>query len=206
MKTGHCIVTGIGTGIGKTVCSAVICEALELDYWKPVQSGDLHALDSDFVAAHTSNTGIIPAAKLLSQPLSPHEAARIDGIKLTEVDFELPQFSRTTLIEGAGGLMVPLNDEGLCYLDVFQHWDLPVYVITRHYLGSINHTLLTFNALYCREIQIAGLIVNGNKNEASERIYRNHFPELHLSYIPEMEELTKASIHAAAQSWKEQLL
>ncbi|MFY7990935.1 MAG: dethiobiotin synthase [Fluviicola sp.] len=206
MKTGHCIVTGIGTGIGKTVCSAVICEALELDYWKPVQSGDLHALDSDFVAAHTSNTGIIPAAKLLSQPLSPHEAARIDGIKLTEEDFELPQFSRTTLIEGAGGLMVPLNDEGLCYLDVFQHWDLPVYVITRHYLGSINHTLLTLNALYCREIQIAGLIVNGNKNEASERIYRNHFPELHLSYIPEMEELTKASIHAAAQSWKEQLL
>ena len=102
--------------------------------------------------------------------------------------------------------MVPLNDEGLCYLDVFQHWDLPVYVITRHYLGSINHTLLTLNALYCREIQIAGLIVNGNKNEASERIYRNHFPELHLSYIPEMEELTKASIHAAAQSWKEQLL
>lgn len=206
MKTGHCIVTGIGTGIGKTVCSAVICEALELDYWKPVQSGDLHALDSDFVAAHTSNTGIISAAKLLSQPLSPHEAARIDGIKLTEEDFELPQFSRTTLIEGAGGLMVPLNDEGLCYLDVFQHWDLPVYVITRHYLGSINHTLLTLNALYCREIQIAGLIVNGNKNEASERIYRNHFPELHLSYIPEMEELTKASIHAAAQSWKEQLL
>jgi dethiobiotin synthetase len=206
MRTGHCIVTGIGTGIGKTVCSAVICEALELDYWKPVQSGDLHALDSDFVAANTTNTGIIPAAKLLSQPLSPHEAARIDGIKLTEEDFELPQFSRTTLIEGAGGLMVPLNDEGLCYLDVFQHWDLPVYVITRHYLGSINHTLLTLNALYCREIRIAGLIVNGNRNEASERIYRNHFPELHLSYIPELENFTPETVKAAAQQWKDQVL
>jgi dethiobiotin synthetase len=206
MKTGHYIVTGIGTGIGKTVCSAVICEALELDYWKPVQSGDLHALDSDFVKNHTTKTGIIPAVKLLSQPLSPHEAARIDGIKLCEEDFELPHFPRPTLIEGAGGLMVPLNDEGLCYLDVFQHWDLPVYVITRHYLGSINHTLLTLNALYSREIKIAGLVVNGDKNEASERIYRNQFPELHLSYIPELDHLVPETVKAAANQWKEQVL
>lgn len=206
MKTGHRIVTGIGTGIGKTVCSAVICEALGMDYWKPVQSGDLHALDADFVREHTSFVQIVPPAKLLTQPLSPHEAARIDGIVLTEEDFELPDLENDTLIEGAGGLMVPLNDDGLCYLDVFQHWDLPVFVITRHYLGSINHTLLTLNALYSREIPIAGLIVNGQRNESSERIYRNQFPELNLSYIPELEIITKQSIQAAAQTWKEQLL
>ncbi|WP_294673800.1 dethiobiotin synthase [uncultured Fluviicola sp.] len=199
------VVTGIGTEIGKTVVSAVLCEALKADYWKPVQAGDLHALDSDFVQSHTSETNIIPANVLLNHAMSPHEAARLDGIELTEEHFELPRFSKTTIIEGAGGVMVPLNDEGLCYIDLFQLWELPVYVVTRHYLGSINHTLLTLNALMMREIPIAGLIVNGDRNEASERIYHSQFPDLSITTIPEINEFSKESIQQAARLWIEQL-
>ena len=202
------VVTGIGTGVGKTVCSAVLCEALGADYWKPLQSGDLHILDSDFVNRMTSvETRIISEKMLLSQPLSPHEAARIDGIELTEEYFELPEFAKhkTTVIEGAGGVYVPLNDVGLTFLDLFQLWDFPVYVITRNYLGSINHTLLTVNALLSREVKIEGLIVNGTRNEATERVYLQHFPEIPLTYIPELTDLNPEEIRRAAQLWKEQL-
>lgn len=200
----HVVVTGIGTGIGKTVVSAVLCEAFQADYWKPVQAGDLHCLDSDFVKNHTSNTRIIRSSHLLNHPFSPHEAARLDGITLGEIDFELPEFSNQTIVEGAGGIMVPLNEEGLCFIDLFQFWELPVYVVTRHYLGSINHTLLTLNALMMREIPIAGLIVNGNRNDASERVYRTLFPQVSLTYIPELTEINPESIQKAAQEWIEQ--
>lgn len=202
----HVVVTGIGTGVGKTVCSAVLCEALGADYWKPLQSGDLHTLDSGFVDQMTSGqTQIYPEKLLLSQPLSPHEAARIDGIEITDEHLEFPDFQKQTVIEGAGGVYVPLNDVGLTYIDLFQLWDLPVYVITRHYLGSINHTLLTVNALLSREITIAGLIVNGARNEATERVYRQHFTNIPLSYIPELTDFSKESIQEAAKQWKETL-
>lgn len=202
----HLIITGIGTGVGKTLCSAVICEALQADYWKPLQSGDLHQLDSDFVNKHTSeSTFIYPESVTLTQPLSPHEAARIDGVELTEEHLDFPTFKKQTVIEGAGGVFVPLNDVGLTYLDLFQLWELPVFVITRHYLGSINHTLLTMNALLSREIHVAGLVVNGLRNEASERVYKQHFQEIPLTYIPEIQEINKASIKEAAIQWKNQL-
>lgn len=202
----HVVVTGIGTGVGKTVCSAVICEALGAHYWKPLQSGDLHQLDSGFVDQLTSDrTHIYSENLLLTQPLSPHAAARIDGIEITDEHLEFPDFTKQTVIEGAGGVYVPLNDVGLTYIDLFQLWDFPVYVITRHYLGSINHTLLTVNALLSREITIAGLIVNGTRNEATERVYKQHFSAIPISYIPEITEFTKESIQEAAKQWKETL-
>lgn len=199
------VVTGIGTNVGKTVASAIICEALHADYWKPVQSGGLDRLDSSFVQMHTSKTAIISEVKVLSQPFSPHEAARIDGVQLELSDFELPHLIKTTVIEGAGGLMVPINDHGLTYLDVFAHWNLPAYLVTRHYLGSINHTLLSLEALKNKGVDIAGLIVSGDRHEPSERIYRAHFPDLHLSFIPELEILSPLTIAEAARKWKEQL-
>ena len=207
MSKKQFIISGIGTDVGKTVASAIISQALNATYWKPVQAGDLDWSDSMKVDNWTDDKVIVLKEQFrLTAPMSPHAAAFLDGVSITQDSFVIPQVEGNLIIEGAGGLMVPLNDEGLCYLDVFQHWDLPVYVITRHYLGSINHTLLTLNALYCREIRIAGLIVNGNRNEASERIYRNHFPELHLSYIPELENFTPETVKAAAQQWKDQVL
>lgn len=199
------VVTGIGTDVGKTLVSAVLCEALQADYWKPLQSGGLDRLDSDFVRMHTSSTHIFPETHLLSQPLSPHEAARIDGISLGLADFQLPVMGRTTIIEGAGGLMVPINESGLTYLDLFGHWNLPVYLVTRHYLGSINHTLLSLAALQSRGIQLAGLIVNGPRNEASERVYRTLYPDVSMTFIPELETLSPQTIAETAHLWKQQL-
>ena len=107
-------VTGIGTEIGKTFCSAILVEALTADYWKPVQAGELDDLDSDFVRHAISNTktNIHPEQYLLSEPMSPHAAARIDGIHLSPATFQRPETDNHLIIEGAGGLMVPLNDEG----------------------------------------------------------------------------------------------
>lgn len=199
------VITGTGTDVGKTVVSAVLCEALHADYWKPLQSGGADRLDADFVKMHTSSTGIIPTGRLLSEPLSPHEAARIDGVELTMDDFQLPFMRRTTLIEGAGGLMVPINEDGLTYLDIFEHWKLPVYLVTRHYLGSINHTLLSLYTLKVRGIPVEGLIVSGDRNEASERVYKTHFPEISVSNIPEMETFSPKAIAESAQQWKQQV-
>lgn len=199
------VITGIGTDIGKTVVSAVVCEALNADYWKPVQSGGLDNLDADFVKMHTSKTRILDPVKHLSQPLSPHEAARIDGVELQLSDFHLPIFAKTTVIEGAGGLMVPVNDHGLTFLDVFAQWELPVFVVTRHYLGSINHTLLSIEALRSRGIEIRGLIINGIRSEHSERVYAQHYPEIPMSFIPELADMSPITIAKAAASWKQQL-
>ncbi|MFN6086523.1 MAG: dethiobiotin synthase [Fluviicola sp.] len=199
------IITGIGTGIGKTFCSAVICEALGLDYWKPIQSGELDNLDSDFVRNNTSERTIHPERFLLTEPLSPHESARIDGIELEIKDFAIPIFEKGTLIEGAGGLMVPLNDKNDVYLDVFMNWNLPLFVVTKHYLGSINHTLLTIETLLSKKLTIQSLVVNGERNEASERIYKTRFPQIKITYIPELENITKESIHKIAVEWKAQI-
>ncbi len=199
------IITGIGTGIGKTFCSAVICEALGLDYWKPIQSGELDNLDSDFVRNNTSERTIHPERFLLTEPLSPHESARIDGIELEIKDFKIPIFEKGTLIEGAGGLMVPLNDKNDVYLDVFMNWNLPLFVVTKHYLGSINHTLLTVENLFSKKMTIQSLVVNGERNEASERIYKTRFPQIKITYIPELENITKESIHKIAVEWKAQI-
>lgn len=198
------IVSGIGTDIGKTIVSAVLCKVFQADYWKPVQSGDISHLDSAMVH-QLSGAKIIPERHVFSEPISPHEASRIDGIELTEDDFHLPHLKHPTIIEGAGGLMVPLNDYGLTYLDVFQSWELPVYIVTRHYLGSINHTLLTLSALLLRQIPIAGIIVNGDRNPSSERIYKQNFPEIPLTHIPELESINPQTIAEAAKQWKEQL-
>jgi dethiobiotin synthetase len=201
----HSIITGIGTEVGKTFCSAVICEALGLDYWKPIQSGELDDLDSDFVRNNTSSRIIHKERFLLSEPLSPHEAARIDGINFQENDFLLPDFQKPTLIEGAGGLMVPINDNGLLYLDVFKSWNLPVFLVSKHYLGSINHTLMSLYTLKNKQISIRSLVINGNRNEASERIYRSHFPEIQITYIPHIEHISLETIQKAAQEWKQQI-
>ncbi len=178
------VVTGIGTEIGKTYCSAFLCKSLGFDYWKPIQAGELDNLDSDFVRKQAPNSFIYPERKLLKNALSPHAAAEIENISLNLTDFELPDFFGPTLIEGAGGIMVPINSEGLTYLSVFKHWNLPIKVVTKHYLGSINHTLLTLEVLIFNQLTIDTLIINGERNEASEKIYRQRFPKLKIAYIP----------------------
>lgn len=163
-------VTGIGTEIGKTIVSAILTEALQADYWKPIQSGDLDNSDSLKIQRWVSNshTRIHPERFRLNMPLSPHASAAIDGVEIKVQDFQLPDTSRPLIVEGAGGLMVPLNHQETM-LDLIKHLNLPVILVSRHYLGSINHTLLSLEVLRSRGIRLAGLLYNGAENVASEQ-------------------------------------
>lgn len=156
------IVAGIGTEIGKTVVSAVLVEALKADYWKPIQSGALDDSDSDAVRWLVSNptTQIHPEAYRLTQPLSPHAAAERDGVRIDVAAIKTPETGNSLVIELAGGLMVPLNDQDLT-IDWVVQLGFPVVLVSRNYLGSINHTLLSVEACRSRTISLLGLIFNG---------------------------------------------
>lgn len=169
MKQKAFFVTGIGTEVGKTVVAATLVEALAADYWKPVQSGDLDFSDTAKVQQWTTPGLAIfhPERHRLQQPLSPHAAAAIDGVKIELTDFTLPLTSRPLIVEGAGGLMVPLNSRHTM-LDLIAHLALPVILVSRHYLGSINHTLLSLAALQQRGIPLAALIFNGPPHPSTE--------------------------------------
>jgi dethiobiotin synthetase len=170
MHPNQYFVTGIGTEIGKTVVAATLVEALQADYWKPIQSGDLDNSDSLKIQRWVSNphTRIHPERFRLNTPLSPHASAAIDGVEIKVQDFQLPDTDRPLIVEGAGGLMVPLNHQETM-LDLMQNLGLPVILVVRHYLGSINHTLLSLEVLRSRGIVLAGLLYNGVVNVASEK-------------------------------------
>lgn len=193
-------ITGIGTGIGKTIASAVITEKLKADYWKPIQSGDLAQSDSLTIERLISNneTIIHPETYRLNQPLSPHLSARLDGIEIELSKFQLPKTDKNLIIEGAGGLMVPLNNKELI-LDLIKHLDLEVILISQHYLGSINHTLLTINTLKQNNIKIKGIIFNGDTNLESQDYILNYTAINHIGNIPTLNSLDKINIIEAGK-------
>lgn len=163
-------ITGIGTDVGKTVAAAIVTEALQADYWKPVQAGDLDNSDTHKIKKYISNSKTVfyPNSYALNTPASPHLAATLDGV-IIELDvIKEPKTKNNLVIEGAGGLLVPLNDTDTI-ADLIKP-DYKVIIVTRHYLGSINHTLLTLEALQNRGIQPAGIIFNGNENKPTEDI------------------------------------
>lgn len=163
-------ITGIGTDVGKTVVAAIVTEALEADYWKPVQAGDLEDSDTHKVRRRVSNTKtqFHPNAYALHTPASPHLAAAIDEISIDITQIQEPTTENHLVIEGAGGVFVPLNATD-CVIDLIRP-DYKVIVVSRHYLGSINHTLLTIEALQTRKINIAGIIFSGDEHEPTESI------------------------------------
>lgn len=185
------VITGIGTDVGKTVVSAIVAEHLKASYWKPVQSGDLENSDSIKVKRLTENVTVLEEKYKLTEPLSPHESARIDNVTIDFNNFSIPEVNTNLIIEGAGGLMVPFNYNGDVYLDLFEKWNLPIIVVSRHYLGSINHTLLTINALKQRNIPILGIIFSGETNKASEEVILNATKINCLARIPEASEVNK---------------
>jgi dethiobiotin synthetase len=161
-------ITGIGTDVGKTIASAIVTEALEADYWKPIQAGDLEQSDTHKVKNYCSNlqSKFHPNAYALNTPASPHWSAALDGIALEVNKISEPITANHIVIEGAGGVLVPLNETD-CIIDLIKS-DYKVIVVSRHYLGSINHTLLTIEALKNRKINVAGIIFSGDENKASE--------------------------------------
>jgi dethiobiotin synthetase len=163
-------ITGIGTDVGKTIASSIIVEALEADYWKPIQAGDLDNSDTNKVEKYVSNstTKFHKNAYALQTPASPHLAAEIDGITIELKKIIEPTTSNHLVVEGAGGIYVPLNNSD-CVIDLIQP-DYNVIVVSRHYLGSINHTLMTIEILKSRKVNVAGIVFSGDENKATESI------------------------------------
>lgn len=186
MKT--IFITGNGTDIGKTIISAIITEHLEADYWKPVQSGELNNTDTMKVKSLVSNSKTVfhPEQFKLVQPLSPHASAEIDGIEIELDDFKLPSTTNHLVIEGAGGLMVPLNNK-ILIADLITHFKSSVIVVSRNYLGSISHTLLTIQELRSRNIPIIGIVFNGEHTPQTENFILQ-YTQLPLLFRVEMEE------------------
>ncbi len=162
--SGGYIVTGTDTGIGKTVFAAGLTGALAATYWKPVQSGLEDETDTQAVARLTAGSGaqVLSEAYRLITPCSPHEAARIEGVAIDLERLSLPDTVRPLVVEGAGGVLVPYTDE-LLAADLFAHWGLPAIVVARTALGTINHTLLTLEALRARGVTVAGVAFVGEE-------------------------------------------
>lgn len=183
-------VTGIDTDSGKTFISAILCEALEADYWKPIQSG--LPKDSDWVKSMVSNpkSKIHPERYLLNTPASPHASAKIDGVEISLHDFTIPFHNSKLVIEGAGGCLVPLNDSDFI-IDLIKKFGTKTILVADLYLGSINHTLLTAEALRRRNIDVIGIVFNGPSNPESERIILHHTKLACLLHVPRENSINK---------------
>lgn len=194
-------ITGIGTGIGKTLVSAILTEKLKADYWKPIQSGDLETSDSITINSLVSNsrTVIHPESYRLTKPLSPHLSARLDGIEIDLNQINLPETNNNLIIEGAGGLMVPLNETELI-VDLIKKLGVEVILVSQNYLGSINHTLLSVNLLRQYEIPVKGIIFNGTENEETERYILQYTKIKKLGYIPGLHQIDKAHIASVGEN------
>jgi len=188
-------VTGIGTGIGKTIVSAILTEKLKADYWKPVQSGDLDDSDTNKVKSLVSNatTRFHQEAYRLSQPFSPHKSAAIDGITIDLRSIMLPATDNQLIIEGAGGLMVPLNDNFLM-IDLIRQLEAEVVLVSQNYLGSINHTILSVYALKNEGIPVRGIIFNGIKDIYSKDFIMQYSGLELLGHIPQYAVIDKNTI------------
>ncbi len=175
------VVAGISTEVGKTVVSAILVEKLRADYWKPVQAGNLDSSDTLRVNQLTRHAGVLnPEAWRLNTAMSPHAAAEIDGVRINRASLELPQNNTlpgtSLIVELAGGLMVPLDSRpghGLSNIDLLEEWGLPVVLVANYYLGSINHTLLSVDAMRSRDISLAGLVFNGDAVKGSRSAILN---------------------------------
>ena len=189
------IIAGIHTGIGKTVCSAVICQALGYDYWKPVQAGELDNTDTIFIRQNVTNKNctIHPERYRLTIPASPHYAAQLDGVEINANNFSLPQSNNKIVVETAGGIMSPLSNSFL-NIDLMEQLQLPAIIVSNNYLGSINHTLLTVEALYKRSIQVKGLVFSGAAFESTREFILQYTKLPLLFSIPQFEKITPAVI------------
>lgn len=188
-------ITGIGTEVGKTVCSAVLTKYFNADYWKPVQSGDLHISDTMKIKEWVGeNVTCHPETYRFQLAASPHQSAFEEGISIDLNKCELPETQNHLIIEGAGGLMVPLNDDE-CMIDLIEKLNIPVALVVRNYLGCINHTLLSITALNQRNLKLEYLILNGDFPIDTERIIcKNIQKETKIIRIPDIENITKENI------------
>lgn len=192
-------ITGIGTEVGKTICSAVLTQYFKADYWKPIQSGDLDYSDSHKIESWTENTVCHPETYRFKLAASPHQSAREENVQIDLDQFHLPETQNSLIVEGAGGLMVPLTDD-IFMIDLIEKLDLTVALVVRNYLGCINHTLLSIMALEQKKLKLEYLILNGVFPPDTERVICNFIKrDTRIIRIPEINQPTKDSIKAAAE-------
>lgn len=200
-------ITGIGTDVGKTIVSAIITEALKADYWKPVQAGCEPTTDAITVRDLISNTTsrILKSSYVLKHPMSPHAAAELEELTITFDNIVIPEtLNDTVVIEGAGGVLVPLNNTQTV-ADLITHLNAEVIVVSRFYLGSINHTLLTINELKSRNIKIAGVIFNDTYNQQSADIIEKMTKVKVLGCVEPITTLNKDTITQQALKFHDKL-
>jgi dethiobiotin synthetase len=195
-------VTGIDTNVGKTIVSAILVKALQYDYWKPIQSGDLKNSDTQKVKTYTQNKATYHKEQYqLKSPLSPHESSKLDSVEISLESFVCPKPNRI-IIEGAGGVMVPLNEEGDCIIDLIKNLEAKVILVSKNYLGSINHTLMSCQILHANGIQILGIIINGDRNPASEEIISKIAGVNILGHVDWTNRITQKFMNQQAQKFK----
>jgi dethiobiotin synthetase len=202
VKKMNYFVTAIGTDSGKTLISAILCKALNADYWKPVQAG--FPRDADTIKGLIPDCPIHPESYLLNTPASPHAAAKIDGIEISLEKILLPKTNNSLIIEGAGGCLVPLNDKDFV-IDIAQKFNAPIILVANLYLGSINHTLLTVELLKQRKLSVAGIIFNGKSNPESERIILKHSGYKTIWHVKEEPEINSETIANYAEKIKQKI-
>jgi dethiobiotin synthetase len=192
------VVVGTDTGVGKTTFAAALAGALDGVYWKPVQAGDLDETDAEIVLRLSGLTPkqILPEAYRLKTPASPHLAAEIDGITIDPKMLVLPDSDRPLIVEGAGGLLVPLTRE-ITYIEIIARWNIPVVLCARTTLGTINHSLLSIEALRARDIALLGIAFIGDENIESERIIPDMGRTRRLGRLPHLTPLTRSALRDA---------
>ena len=207
MSKNRYFITGIGTNVGKTIVSAILTEALKADYWKPIQSGTIEGLDSTTVKELISNTKTIihPEAYLLKEPLSPHMAAKIDGVTIELENIQLPvrlsgvEAINNLIIEGAGGLMVPINNKHYV-IDIAMKFDCEIILVISNYLGCINHSILTIDYLLKHDFKIKAFIFNGDFNAEVKESISNYAPTIKNIDIPAFTIINKEIILSVANT------
>lgn len=202
--SGACFVTGNGTGIGKTLVCAALCRKLKADYWKPIQAGNLDCSDSQCVSNLIADRGLhaLPEALRLKAAMSPHAASEQEGFSIALSQIRLPEMRRNLIVEGAGGVFAPINRKELV-VDLITELALPVIFVSRNYLGSINHTLLSIEALQARRVDLRGIIFNGPVTPSSEHMILEYTGVTYLGRLPELE---RVSAHALDQVSSELLV
>lgn len=196
-------VTGTDTGIGKTVVSAMLTKALKGTYWKPIQAGLDEETDTEFVRRTTGlpERHIKPERYRLQTPMSPHGAAEIDGVTIEMEDFELPECSTDNLIvEGAGGLLVPFNEQDMI-IDLIEYLRLPVLLVARSTLGTLNHTFLSLEALRSRDIPILGVVLNGPRHESNRKAIE-HYGDIEI--VAEIEPMEEMDSHSLQETFEKE--
>ena len=196
-------VTGIGTSVGKTIACAALVKLWDAAYWKPIQSGDLESSDSMMMSSLLDNQVLIyPERYKLNTAASPHYSAEIDEVSIGLNDFKLPEDYGNLIVEGAGGMFVPINDKEFI-IDLAEHLDLPIILVCSDYLGSINHSLLSFHSLKERGVAVEYIFLNGSFKESTKRILIKNKPKgSKVIEFPELEDISSNGLENAMKNLK----